>query len=452
MIEGKIKQKLLFSFFGYALPLFIAVLTIPWLVTNLGEEAFGLLTLGWILVGFASVFDLGLGRALTKYISEQVSQAIFSSLWPQVRFVFKFMLASSLVILFFSELASHWLIHDVLVLSDDFKNDALTAMMVLLLSIPLVVISNLFIAVLEGTGQVKSVALVRSIMGSLMFLLPLLAWQMSLGMLGVMMSLLLARLVALLGYALFARTSLLAWYSMRMPVSSSQHWLLLKSGGWMSVSTVLAPVLTTTDRFIIGAILSVSLVTYYSTPVDMLMKLQVFSAALMAVVFPAFAASYLSNTHRTQVLFTKSAWLLGVVMFLIALLTVLFGQQVLSLWLDEAFAQQSKWVLYWAAIGLFVNALSFVPFALLQAIGRADITAKINLIELPFYFVVLFFALAQWGIVGAAIASTLRLTINAFLLFFYSGHFYVQVRKQSRIVSLLMLIGLSVLLLLLRYH
>ncbi|MCL5796080.1 MAG: polysaccharide biosynthesis C-terminal domain-containing protein [Gammaproteobacteria bacterium] len=182
------------------------------------------------------------------------------------------------------------------------------------------------------------------------------------------------------------------------------------------------------------------------------MKLQVFSAALMAVVFPAFAASYLSNTHRTQVLFTKSAWLLGVVMFLIALLTVLFGQQVLSLWLDEAFAQQSKWVLYWAAIGLFVNALSFVPFALLQAIGRADITAKINLIELPFYFVVLFFALAQWGIVGAAIASTLRLTINAFLLFFYSGHFYVQVRKQSRIVSLLMLIGLSVLLLLLRYH
>lgn len=452
MIEGKIKQKLLFSFFGYALPLFIAVLTIPWLVTNLGEEAFGLLTLGWILVGFASVFDLGLGRALTKYISEQVSQAIYSSLWPQVRFVFKFMLVSSFVVLLLSELASHWLIHDILVLSDDFKNEALIAMMVLLLSIPLVVISNLFIAVLEGTGQVKSVALVRSIMGSLMFLLPLFAWQMSLGMLGVMVSLLLARLVALFGYALFARTSLLTWYSMRMSVSSSQHWLLLKAGGWMSVSTVLAPILTTTDRFIIGAILSVSLVTYYSTPIDMLMKLQVFSAALMAVVFPAFAASYLSNIKRTHLLYSKSSLLLGVVMFSIAALTLLFGKQVLSLWLDESFARQSEWVLYWAAIGLFVNALSFVPFALLQAIGRADITAKINLIEMPLYFVLLFFALSEWGIVGAAIASTLRLTINSFVLFYYSGRCYPSVKQQSRKLSLMMLSGVLLLLLLLEYR
>lgn len=452
MIERNIKQKLLFSFLGYGLPLLIAVLTIPWLVTNLGEEAFGLLTLSWILVGFASVFDLGLGRALTKYISESVSQELFSGLWFQVSFVFKFMLLSSMVILLLSEFFSHWLIYDVLVLSESFREEALIAMMVLLISIPLVVVSNLFIAVLEGTGQVKSVALVRALMGSLMFLLPLFAWQLSLGILGVMLSLVLARLVALLGYAFCAKARLLNWYLMRTPVSSLQQWLLLKSGGWMSVSTVLAPILTTTDRFIIGAVLSVSFVTYYSTPVDMLMKLQVFSAALMAVVFPAFAASYLSNTDRTQVLFTKSAWLLGIVMFFVALLTVLFGQKILSLWLDEAFAQQSEWVLYWAAIGLFVNALSFVPFALLQAIGRADITAKINLIELPFYFAALFFALEQWGIVGAAIASTLRLTSNAFLLFFYSGNYYVQVKKQSQKLAFMMLLGLFILLLLLRYH
>lgn len=453
MIALNIKQKLMFSSFGYGFPLIVAVLTIPWLVQELGEEAFGLLTLGWVLVGFASIFDLGLGRALTKYVSERVAQDQLSGLWGQVVFVFKVMLLISTLILFLAEWVSPWLIREMLVLSADFRDEALSSIMLLLISIPIVVVSNLLIAVLEGTGRVKSVALVRAMMGGLMFVLPMIAWQLSLGMQGVMLSLLLVRAIALLSYLVFAKPILHAWFRFRETLASShEHWTLLKTGGWMSVSTILAPILTTMDRFIIGAVLSVSLVTYYATPVDMLMKLQVFSAALMAVIFPAFAAAYVSNHLRIKVLYLKSVLLLGVFMFLVALITIYMGKQVLAWWLNESFAQQSEWVLYWAAIGLFVNSMSFVPFALLQAIGRADITAKLNLFEMPLYFASLFWALSQWGIVGAAIVSSARLMMNACLLFFYSGRYYEAVRALSYQAILLMILGVSILLLLLESH
>src|SRR4051794_17561211 len=59
---------------GQALPLAAALIAIPALVRILGAERFGVLTLIWGLVGYFSMFDLGIGRALTKVISERLAK------------------------------------------------------------------------------------------------------------------------------------------------------------------------------------------------------------------------------------------------------------------------------------------------------------------------------------------------------------------------------------------
>lgn len=447
MINLRIKQKLLWSLLGYGLPLLVAIFAIPWLIQQLGDESFGLLTLAWVLVGIAGVFDFGLGRAFTKVISESIADQCVNQLWHQMLFILKAMLFTSLMVFLLSELASAWLVQQVLILSDGFKDTALLSMSVLFFSVPIIIVSNLFIAILEGTGNVAPVAASRAVMGVLILVLPMVAWHFQFGMIGVMLSLIVARLIAFVGYGLAAIPIMQSWYHQRMSGSSRQYWALFRSGSWMSVSTMLAPMLTVTDRFIIGAVLSVSMVTYYATPVDMLMKLQVFSAALMSVVFPAFAASYVVNETRARELYAKSLLLLGFVMFSIALVTFLLGKWLLALWLSDVFAEESKWVLYWAAIGLFVNALSFVPFGLLQAVGRADVTAKLNLAEVPIYFALLFWMISLWGIAGAAVASTFRLALNAYALFYFAGRYYPQVQNHSWRAMAWMTIGLCVLLL-----
>lgn len=210
----------------------------------------------------------------------------------------------------------------------------------------------------------------------------------------------------------------------------------------MSVSAMLAPVLTSFDRFVVGSFLSVSVVAYYATPTDMLMKLQVLSAALMSVLFPAFAASIAIDHARVRTLFWRGSLLLWGAMLAVAMSVTLLAEQILTLWLDDSFAQQSSEVLRWAAIGLVVNAMSFVPFGLLQAIGRADLTAKVNLIELPFYLVLLYVALMEWGIVGAAIASTIRLTLNSVVLFMLAAKWVPSIAFD--VFKLLLLLVFSV--------
>ena len=48
-----------------------ALAAVPFLLQRIGVERFGLLSLAWVLIGYFSLFDLGLGRALTKMIAER---------------------------------------------------------------------------------------------------------------------------------------------------------------------------------------------------------------------------------------------------------------------------------------------------------------------------------------------------------------------------------------------
>src|SRR5258706_12920148 len=58
---------------GQALPVLAALLLVPRLVHGLGVERFGILSLAWMLIGYFTLFDLGVSGALTRLVSERLS-------------------------------------------------------------------------------------------------------------------------------------------------------------------------------------------------------------------------------------------------------------------------------------------------------------------------------------------------------------------------------------------
>src|SRR5262245_16260511 len=50
----------------------VAVVTIPLLIRGLGLDRFGVLSLIWVVIGYFSLFDLGIGRALTKLVADKL--------------------------------------------------------------------------------------------------------------------------------------------------------------------------------------------------------------------------------------------------------------------------------------------------------------------------------------------------------------------------------------------
>jgi O-antigen/teichoic acid export membrane protein len=138
------------------------------------------------------------------------------------------------------------------------------------------------------------------------------------------------------------------------------------------------------------------------------------------------------------------------VMFPITLVLVGFAREGLQLWVGADFARESTAVLQWLAIGVYVNSLGQVPYTLLQGVGRADVPAKLHLLELPLYVASIWWLTRSFGLTGAAVAWTLRLCVDTGVLVWLARRHLFEARPdvarpaQLLLVSLVVLAGLAV--------
>jgi O-antigen/teichoic acid export membrane protein len=65
-----LRPNTLWNLAGSGLALIAAAALIPFMLQRLGNEAFGVLTLIWALIGYFSLFDMGVGRAIADELSK----------------------------------------------------------------------------------------------------------------------------------------------------------------------------------------------------------------------------------------------------------------------------------------------------------------------------------------------------------------------------------------------
>jgi len=194
---------------------------------------------------------------------------------------------------------------------------------------------------------------------------------------------------------------------------------LFTFGSWITVSNIISPVMVYFDRFYIATVLSASVVAYYTTPVDFLTKSMAIPFALIAVMFASFATDWQRNNDRAFRNYRRTTIIVAGIMFPTVCLMYTFAHEGMSLWLGTEFANNSYHIVQIISIGLFFNAMAMIPFALIQASGRADITAKFHIFELPFYVVLLWYFTNQYGLIGAAYTWTIRAALDCALLYTY---------------------------------
>jgi O-antigen/teichoic acid export membrane protein len=400
---------------GFVLPMAVGLITIPMIVRGFGVERFGLLTLAWAVIGYFSLFDLGIGRAITQLTAERLGNSpardVSKLVWTGLFLMSIFSLAGALLI---ATLAP-WFVSSVLKVSPLLKDEATWAFVMLALAIPAVVLSAGLAGVLAALQRFDLINALRIPMGMMIFLVPVAILPFSESMVHVCAGLMLIRVVFLF---LHAVACFRVFPPMRTHIGLARTEIkkILNFGGWMTVSNVAGPLMVYMDRFFIGASLSISAVAYYVTPYELVTRLLAIPAALMAVLFPAFAASRGSSMRHAATLYSMGGRAILGLLAPIVLVIVVFAEEGLRVWLGDAFSRQSAPILQWLAIGVFLNSYAQVPFTFIQGAGRADITAKLHLIELPVYIALLFWLLSVQGIVGVAIAWLLRAALDAALL------------------------------------
>lgn len=444
---GRFYSNALWSLLGYALPLGVGLATMPLLISKLGVERFGVLNLAWLLVGYFSLFDFGLGRALTRLVAEKLGSGRAEEI-PELAGTATGMIRwLGLVAGVFLAGMAPWLV-DLLSISSALREETLVGIWVLSVALPFVLLSAGWRGVLEAYGRFDLVNWVRIPLGVALFLAPLLALFFSSGLVPVMISLTLIRAVAW-------------WFSRHMcfrlcpelkrGLKFNQDMVrpLVAFGGWMTVSNVVGPLMVYADRFLIGSLLSATAVAYYATPYEIVTRLWIVSGALTGVLFPIVAARLAGNRDSVRQVYRQSMKCVFLLLLPAVAVLYLFSAEGLAWWLGSDFAQQGTQAARILLIGVFLNALGQVCITALHGAGRADWAAKLHLLELPFYLGALVLAAGRYGIEGVAFVWMLRVLFDMIVMAILSERLllardsfvYKLVGASVIVMSLLFLVG-----------
>lgn len=416
-IDGRLlARNTMVNLVGHGVPLLVTIFAVPVLIHGLGADRFGVLTLVWMIVGYFSLFDLGLGRVLTQWVAERLGtgkeQEIPQLIWTSLLLMLIFGALGAMTAVLFSP----WLVYKVLKIPDQLQPESLSAFYLVAGSIPIVISNAGLRGILEAKQQFGSINAIRIFTGTFTFLGPLFVLPFSKNLFLMAAVLVLARFITWVLHLLLCFHAIPGLHK-KILFERAVIAPLLRFGGWMTVTNVIGPLMVYLDRFLIGAMMSSAAVAYYTIPYEVVTKLWLVPSALTGVLFPAFAGSFAQDRNRTILFFGRGAKYVFLSLFPFVLLIVSLADEGLGFWLGYEFASQSTHVLQWLVVGVLFSSLGSIPFALIQGVGRPDLTAKLHLLELPFYLSAVWGLIHTLGIVGAAIAWAVRMMIDALLLF-----------------------------------
>lgn len=402
---------------GSVFPLLVGAFTIPILIKGLGTDGFGILTLCWSLVGYFSIFDFGLTRALTIYVSDKISKNetddAVGFFWTATILITAIsVLASILCFLFGHEF-------EALVLSDttEFSGQLNVAFKYIAIGIPIVALHTAIKGTLEGYGKFFATNLLQSALGVSNFLLPVFFIQSSKPIPEIVLTLIIARTIILLIH--FVLLFRLEPRFLRFRISRVWFTTAIQFGGWMTVSNLVNPIMTYLDRFILSANVPVAQIAYYTTPFEIISRLLIVPNSVVRAMLPQMA-KYLQTLDVKGKQLNKGILLVFGVQA-IPVLLLAFGAKIFFFyWLGPEFATNASLVLSILALGIWINSVSLVPFSYLQTNGRADLIAKIHVLEFPIFIGLLFFVVSKYGVIGAAVVWTIRATFECICFFLAS--------------------------------
>jgi O-antigen/teichoic acid export membrane protein len=419
------------NFTGQVIPLIVALITVPYIVHGLGAERFGIFSLGFVVLGYLSILDFGLGRATTKFVAEALGNGEICKIAPIVWTSLVFIIILSLIGMIVLIALTPLLVERILKVSSYLIEEAKLTFYIMSISILLTLIRATLSGVLEAYQRFDILNAFGIPSNVLTFLIPVIVIYAGGNLPMIIILLLLKNTSVMILYFILCRKLIPS----ANPLSSINFTLaksLFSFGSWIALHNAAVAILLYLDRFLVGVFLTMSAVAYYTAPYELVSRASIIPSSMMMVLFPAFSSLETIDKERLQNLFIRSFKYLILIMGLVLSIIFVFAREILLLWLGNEFAEKSTIVLQIFSVGVFFSSLAWLSGTLLQGIGKPRVVTIIILIQVPIYIALTWFLIKSIGIEGAAIAWTIQKGLTAFV--FYKACWKLGLFRPSRII------------------
>jgi O-antigen/teichoic acid export membrane protein len=407
----------MYNLAGSIAPMFVSIVTVPIYLHLVGEARYGVLALVWAFLGYFGLFDPGLSRAAAYHIAklrDAPAERRESVFWTAMLVNIGFGLAGGAILYFVARPLFMWAFK----MPAGLRGEVMASLPWLAASVPVSIISGVLGGVLQAR-EWFGVANITNVLGMLMTQMTPLAVAYIHGpdLTWLIPAILVARAAAAIPAFIAVAKALPMGAGGRFDRSLFKT--LFAYGGWITISNLVAPILTTIDRVLIGSVLSVQAVAFYSVPYNLVTRVSIVPGALANSIFPKLSRGARADSAR---LASNAVVALAGLTTPLVVVAIVALPLFMRLWVGAAFAAAAAPVGLILLLGVWINGLGQVPYGHLMASNRPDVVAKFHLIELLPFLAVLWLGLHFFGLAGAAWAWTLRVAADTVLLFGVAGH------------------------------
>lgn len=399
-----------YNLVGAIVPLGVTLVTVPPYLHAIGLDRYGVLALVWVLAGYFAFFDFGIGRATSQKMAslgDSGTEARNRLFWTSVSISAAFAFAS--ILLF-------WPVAYVFVtrisVPTSLRPELISSLPLIVAAVPLGILQSVLGGALEGRRAFGPANVIGVIGNVLTAFLPLFsAWAFGPQLVLLIAAVLLSRVITLVALSLACRSLVPVGKPERDNRESARA--LLAYGGWTTLTGIAGPLLVFIDRFAIGAWLGAAAVGFYVIGYNLIAQMQMIPSAFSRAIFPRLAELSEQESLGRSIDATRVMIALVTPMTIVAI----FGTSpFLSIWISPEVSEVTGPIAAILLLGFWTNAIAYIAFTRLNAMGRPDLVAKVHLAELLPYFASLLGMISWLGLLGAAAAWSLRCTIDSLLL------------------------------------
>src|SRR5258708_8680701 len=215
------------------------------------------------------MFDLGIGRALTKLVADKLGtreeQVIPSLVWTSLVLMLLLGVVGSLTMW----ATSRWIVHRILRVPQELQTETLRSFFLLGASIPIVTVTSGLRGVLEAQQRFRVLSFIRIPMSIFSLTGPLLVLPFSHSLVPVIGVLTIGRMAGAVAH-LIACLRAMPSLGRRIVVERSLAGPLMRIGGWETRINIISALIPLHDTFLIYAPLSFAPLTHHQAPSHMI--------------------------------------------------------------------------------------------------------------------------------------------------------------------------------------
>lgn len=408
----------LWSIGGQCATLLASLVATPFVIRFLGTEAYGVLALINILIGYLAFTDMGMGLASTRFGAEANarrkgdSRSEAAVIWTSLLMAAVPALATAIAL----ALCAPPLVERVLRLPPQLHASAILALRLTALGLvarSLAGVMNtpqlvrlrmdVYTLITSGTSvvQICLVPLVLALGGNLVSVVAVIVG---------------ANITALILHVVVSLRLLPALAFPRLKIELMRP--LIRFGSAVIISSLVGMALSSAEKLMLTRFVSVAALAHYSIAYTLANLLVVMPAAMNQSLLPALSRlQALEDREPLKELYGRALrvnllWLVPAVA-----VVVVSARPFITLWAGPEYAAEAVVPFYILAAGLVFNVMAFVPHSLLTALGQTHTIARYHLAELPPYLIGAVALTYAFGAKGAAVAWSIRVVADAMLLF-----------------------------------